>query len=251
MIPSIDISVSGISRHQVRLDVISNNIANVNTTGFKSGRANFKDMLYQAMEPNRSFQKGNGVTISDVSNNFAQGVIQPTGRNLDLAIRGSGFFGVMDDNGKLKFTRDGSFYFDQDGYLVNSSGLKIVDDDESEIEINDINLKEVTINQNGEIFVDNQSESKKIGLFNFTNLSGLIKVGDNLYSDSEVSGELLAGIPGEEGFGEILSGALELSNTDLTDEMANLIITQRGYQANAKAFTTADEVLQNIIELKR
>ncbi|AGL01651.1 flagellar hook-basal body protein [Desulfoscipio gibsoniae] len=251
MIPSMGISVSGISKHQLRLDVISNNIANVNTTGFKSGRANFKDMLYLARESNRFCQSGNGVAVSEISNNFTQGVIQPTGRNLDLAIDGNGFFGVIDDNDELKFTRDGSFHLDAEGYLVNSSGLRVVDDGESEIQIDNDDLEEVQINQNGEIFVGKESTNDIIGLFNFTNLSGLTKVGDNLYSDNEASGERLAGEPGEEGLGVIRSGALEMSNTELTNEMTDLIVTQRGFQANAKVFTTADEVLQGIIELKR
>jgi flagellar hook protein FlgE len=247
------LGVSGMRNHQLRMDVIGNNIANVNTTGFKTSRANFQDALYQAMGANGSCQVGTGIQIAGVSNNFAQGPLQATGRVLDLAIVGNGFFGLVDENGRIKFTRDGSFYLDKDNNIVHSTGLKLVDSSGDAIELDldeGQSHEDITITETGEIFVGGSSQGT-IALYNFNNLTGLTKAGDNLYLDNDISGEPIEGTPGEEGLGLIRSGFLEMSNIDLADELANLIATQRGYQANARVFTTADQVLQETIDLKR
>ncbi|WP_027363323.1 flagellar hook-basal body protein [Desulfotruncus alcoholivorax] len=261
MIRLMSSGVSGMINHQYRMDVIGNNISNENTTGYKSSRATFKDALYQAMGSGGSQQVGTGVDISDISNNFGQGTLEPTGRTLDVAIQGAGFFGVTDSSGKLKFTRDGSFFFDKDGFLRNSSGLNVVRPDGEPINVPELKDREkVQISETGLIYkvdVDPatmepiQTDLDQIGLFNFQNVSALTKTGDNLFLENDRTGERYSNEDGNDGFGTINSGYLEGSNLDIIEELAQLISTQRGYQANAKVFTTADEVLQDIIQLKR
>ncbi|SFQ97060.1 flagellar hook-basal body protein [Desulfoscipio geothermicus] len=261
MIRSLYLGVSGMRNHQIRMDVIGNNISNINTTGFKTSRANFQDTLYQAMgaagNSYSACQVGTGVSIAGVSNNFVQGPLQATGRKLDLGIAGNGFFGVIDDNGnndRLKFTRDGSFFFDKDGILRNHAGLKVVDADENEIQLDlddDQSIEDIEISETGELFIGKESTDKQIGLFNFLNVAGLTRAGDNLFLENDITGERTSNQDGAKGFGIIRSGFLEMSNIDIADELANLIATQRGYQANAKVFTTADEVIQETTQLKR
>lgn len=257
--------MSGMRNHQVRLDIIGNNISNENTTAYKSARADFKDTLYQTIGASGSAkgacQVGTGVGIAGVTNNFEQGPIQPTGRKLDLAVNGAGFFGVLDASGKLKFTRDGSFFFDKDGYLLTASGLNVVGPDEVEIRVEDLYARErAEISETGEIFMAEFDPATgdteyttlgQIGLFNFQNVPGLTKAGDNLFLENNNTGERISNAEGHEGFGAIYSGCLEGANLDIIEELSNLIATQRGYQANARAFVTADEVLQEIIQLKR
>lgn len=256
MIRLMSSGVSGMRNHQVRMDVIGNNISNVNTTGYKTGRADFQDALYQAMGVSGSAgacQVGTGINVGSISNNFNQGPLQATGRLFDLAISGQGFFGVVDDDDNLRFTRDGSFFIDKDGNLVNSSGLQVVDEDEDPIVIEldeDQSLDDVIITKTGEILLDDDSLGT-IGLFNFTNPAGLTRTGDNLFEENDNTGERISNADEPEGFGDILSGYLEMSNIDIADELADLIATQRGFQANAKVFSTADEVLQDIVQLKR
>ncbi|SFF95986.1 flagellar hook protein FlgE [Desulfotomaculum arcticum] len=256
MIRLMSSGVSGMRNHQVRMDVIGNNISNVNTTGYKTGRADFQDTLYQTMGAAGvagGYQIGTGVSVGSVSSNINQGPLQATGRLFDFAISGQGFFGVVDDNDNLMYTRDGSFFIDKDGNLVNSSGLQVVDSDESPIVIEldeDQSLDDISITKTGEIFLDDDSLGT-IGLFSFTNPAGLIRAGDNLFTESENTGDRVSNADEPEGFGQIRSGYLEMANIDIADELANLIATQRGFQANAKTFSTADEILQDIIQLKR
>lgn len=253
MIRSMYLGLSGMRNYQVRLDVVGNNIANSSTTGFKAGRANFKDAMYVAMGANDSCQIGTGLLVSDVSNNFSQGITMFTGRPLDLAIAGNGFFAVRDEESdRLMYTRDGSFFINNEGRIVNASGLFLEGVDEIPEEYS---IEDLIIDENGEVYVidtgGDREEFGQIVLYNFPNVNGLTKIGNNLYLENDISGEAIEGTPGEESFGVIKSGYLENSNIDMAQEMANLIETQRGYQASTKVFTTADEVLQSIIELKR
>jgi len=257
--------VSGMRSHQVRMDIIGNNISNENTTAYKSARADFKDTLYQTIGASGNVkgacQVGTGVGIAGITSNFDQGPLQPTGRKLDLAIKGSGFFGALDTYGNLRFTRDGTFLFDKDGYLLTASGLNVVDPDGEEIRVEDLQTREkVEISETGELFkteFDLQTGETEyttlgqIGLFNFKNVPGLTKTGDNLFLENDNTGERTSNADDPNGFGAIYSGYLEAANLDLIGELSNLIASQRGYQANAKAFITADEVLQEIIQLKR
>ncbi len=250
--------VSGMRNHQVRMDVIGNNISNVNTTGFKTSRANFQDTLYQTMGAAGSAagcQVGTGVAVGSISNNFNQGPLQATGRIFDLGIAGPGFFGVLDASDNLRFTRDGSFFIDREGYLVNAAGLRVVDSNEDPIVIEleeGQSYDDVIITETGEIYIAGEDDPVcTIGLFNFTNPYGLTRAGDNLFMENNNTGERISNEDGPEGFGQIRSGFLEMSNIDIAEELANLISSQRGFQANAKVFTTADEVLQEIVQLKR
>ncbi|MCG8401351.1 MAG: flagellar hook-basal body complex protein [Firmicutes bacterium] len=248
--------VSGMRNHQVRMDVIGNNISNVNTTGYKTGRANFQDTLYQTLGAAGNaagYQVGTGMNVAGVSNNFNQGPLQATGRLLDFAITGPGFFGILDNNDNLRFTRDGSFFIDKEGNLVNSAGLQVVDTDEDAIVIEleeGQSMDDVEVTQTGEIFLDGDSLGT-IGLFNFVNPAGLTRAGNNLFMENNSTGERTSNEDGPEGFGEIRSRYLEMANIDIAEELANLITSQRGFQANAKVFSTADEVLQEVVALKR
>lgn len=272
MIQAIYTSLSGMLNHRTRMDVISNNIANINTTGFKAAQASFQDSLYRTMQAGTAqtnpAQLGLGVTLASVITSFAQGPLQSTGRQLDLAISGNGFFGVKRDGGnageELFFTREGSFSVDKEGYLVNADGLKLVNDNEEPIQL-DVSASKlidtISIANTGEVNVtysDGSTDgSNVIGLFNFTNPNGLLKVGGNLFvynkdADPNPAGEMQSEKkPGQNGLGFILSGYLEMANVDLANELGNMIITQRGYEANAKVFTTSDEVLRETIDLKR
>jgi len=251
--------------HQVRMDTIGNNISNENTTAYKSSRADFKDTLYQTIgasgNANGTCRVGTGVGIASITNNYEQGPILPTGRELDLAINGTGFFGVLDSSDQLRFTRDGGFFFNKDGYLITASGLNVVDPAGEAIQIEDQQAREkVQISETGEIFMTEfdmasgdieRTSLGQIGMFTFQNVPGLNKTGDNLFMENSNTGERLSNEDDYEGFGAILSGNLEGANLDMIAELSNLVATQRGYQANAKVFNTADEILQEIIQLKR
>lgn len=267
MIRSMYSGISGMVNHQTRMDVISNNIANVNTTGFKAGRASFKDALYIALDSSGkekgSFQVGTGINVSGISNDFAQGDLEPTGRKFDLAISGHGFFGVKDsESGRIKYTRDGTFSLDSEGYLVNSLGMRVVAvDNDDGIKLDTELIEDIHISETGEIFKFQRNDNGdltaektilgQIALFDFQNVSGLTKIGNNLFMENNTTGTRYSNEDDSERFGTIHSGYLEMSNIDLAKELTNLITTHRGYQANAKVFATADDVLREIIELKR
>jgi flagellar hook protein FlgE len=278
MIRSLYSGVSGMKSHQVRMDVIGNNIANVNTTGFKGNRANFQDVLYQTLiSPNgpvddtdgagsvNPSQIGLGMTVASISVNMGQGPLQNTGRTLDLAIQGNGFFCVTDGT-NCYYTRNGVFNIDKNGYLVDSYGNLLVDGSGSSGSPGEaIRLGSgtdvvgtISIGPDGTITATNTlgediSPDNKIGLYAFANQDGLRKVGQNYYQEvTATSGEATAIDESAVGtFSIIKSGYLEMSNVDLTDEFANLITTQRGYQANARTITTSDQMLQELLELKR
>lgn len=267
MFRSFFTGMAGMCNHRLRMDVISNNISNLNTSGYKASQASFQDTLYQVLRSaggqSVSSRVGTGVTLAAVTTDFRQGPLQATGRVLDLAINGNGFFGVKEssDSDKLYFTRDGSFFINKEGYLVNANGMYVVGKDEKpiKIEISDkVAINTLSVSRNGEISGELTNGSKfgengslVLGLFNFPNPSGLTRVGNNLLLESPASGARIAGSPGKDGLGMIESGFLEMSNIDLVFELGNLIMTQRGYEANAKVFLTSDEVLKETIDLKR
>lgn len=270
MIRSMYSGVSGMINHQVRMDVISNNIANVNTTAFKAGRTSFKDTLYMALDSTGggrgTSQIGTGVNVSSIYNDFSQGTMQPTGRTLDVAIAGRGFFAVMEgETGRLKYTRDGTFTVDNEGYLINAMGMRLVGFGDDAIQIgegsdSDYTLDDICIDEEGNIFAyertdggttDEKIEIGQIKLFDFHNAAALTKTSDNLYLANNSTGEEYNNEDDPERFGIINSGYLETTNVNLAQELTDLITTHRGYQANARVFTTADEILREIIELKR
>lgn len=269
MIRSLYSGVSGMKNHQVRMDVIGNNIANVNTTGFKSSRANFQDVLYQMVRSGSAgtagalgginpSQVGLGMSVSSITNNMGQGNTQTTGRTLDLAIQGNGWFAVSDGTNTY-YTREGVFYIDSNGDLVNSNGYHLLDSGGSPISFGTDGVATLNISQDGTITAtdlagNDISPAEPIGLAMFLNQEGLERVGQNLFRVSVASGGLVGdalGTPGATGYGTINSGYLEMSNVDLTDEFANMITTQRGYQANARTITTSDQMLQELLDIKR
>ncbi|MDD4334571.1 MAG: flagellar hook-basal body complex protein [Desulfotomaculaceae bacterium] len=268
MIRSLYSGVSGMKNHQVRMDVIGNNIANVNTSGFKSSRANFQDTLYQAIRSGSAAttnalggvnpsQVGLGMSVSSITGNMGQGNTQSTGRTLDLAIQGNGWFAVS-DGANTYYTREGVFYIDDAGNLVNSNGYHLLDSNGSEISLGTDGVATLNISQGGEITgVDLQGNDLgpfTIGLAMFPNQEGLERVGQNLFRQSAASGELIndsLGEPTVGGYGVIRSHYLEMSNVDLTEEFTNMITTQRGYQASARTITTSDQMLEELLNVKR
>ena len=248
MIRSLYSGVSGMKNHQTRMDVTANNIANVNTTAYKSGRVNFKDVLGQTIDGG---QVGSGITIAGIDNNFTQGSQTATGKPTDLYIQGNGFFVVQDVNGVQYYTRDGSFHVDEAGNLVNSLGYGVCDSAGSPITGITPPIDSIRIERNGEIFVNGSTTATAtIGLAQFEDSQKLARQGENLYIYNGTNPPTIAS-PGTSGYGAVISNNLEMSNVDLTDEFANMITTQRGYQANARIITTSDEMLQEVMGLKR
>lgn len=268
MIRSLFSGVSGMKSHQIRMDVIGNNIANVNTVGFKGARCNFQDLLSQSLRsagaPTATTggvnpgQVGLGMTVAGIANNMQQGATQTTGRTLDLAIQGNGYFVIHKNLGDTSsfYAREGIFYMDAAGYLVNSNGYYVCDDTGAEIQLSatPANVSTISISDTGVITVDG-TPGQTIGLAAFANDVGLLKAGQNLYQESGASGAADVSAAGTAGSAlvnsRINSGYLEMSNVDLTDEFVSMIVTQRGYQANARTITTSDQMLQELLELKR
>jgi len=266
MIRSLYSGISGLRNHQVRMDVIGNNIANVNTTGFKSSRANFQDMLSQTLRPANGpaaggsinpAQVGLGMTIAGISLNIFQGALQSTGRVLDVAIQGNGFFIIQKvDGGENFYSREGIFTIDTQGYLVNYNGYYVCNSDGDRIQLSDTpeNIETIVITDTGEVMVNSESVGA-IGLATFPNPEGMEKASQNLYKATAASGEAgiqTAGTPDTAvENSRLASGYLEMSNVDLTEEMTGMITTQRGYQANARVITVSDTLLQELVDLKR
>lgn len=267
---------------QTKMDVIANNIANVSTTGFKTGRVRFEDMISQtntnAQAGINAQQVGLGVQTSAIDTIMTGGSLQSTGRSLDFGIENgdSSFFTVSSDGSteNLAYTRDGGFYTDASGKLVTSSGLSIMGyTTGADGKLNENNLqplkidKEITVNGNTyelqSYNIDSEGvirgsysdgESHVLGqivLTNFSNPDGLEKSGGNLYSRTINSGEPTIGKPGSTGYGKVQSGFLEMSNVDLANEFTEMIITNRAYQANSRSITTSDGMLEELINLKR
>jgi flagellar hook protein FlgE len=255
--------ISGMKNFQTKLDVIGNNIANVNTYGFKKGRVNFKDLVSQsiagASAPGDNLggvnpkQVGLGGQLATIDTVDTQGSLQTTGRSLDLAISGDGYF-VLTDGSNLTYTRSGNFYLDSEGKLVNADG-KHLQGMGGDIII-PANAKSFSIGSDGVVtFVDENSdltEAGQISIAKFSNNGGLEKIGSNEYQETTNSGAPLVDVAdGLYGAGSIVAGALEMSNVDLSEEFTEMIVAQRGFQANTRIITTSDEILQELINLKR
>ncbi|KYG35051.1 flagellar basal body rod protein FlgG [Alkalihalobacillus trypoxylicola] len=278
MLRSMYSGISGMRNMQTKLDTIGNNIANVNTFGFKKGRATFADMMSQELSgatgptANRggvnSSQVGLGMQLSTIDTIHTQGSLQNTSRALDVGISGDGYF-VVQDGDTNYYTRAGNFYLDSEGYLVNGSGLYVLDTEGNNINfsliaggtLDDItagldNIKSFSIGQDGSInIVDSEGEliesDVQIALAKFPNSEGLQKAGDNLYLVTPNSGAPQIFVPGQGGTGSVVAGTLEMSNVDLSEEFTEMIVAQRGFQANSRIITTSDEILQELVNLKR
>ncbi|OCA83831.1 flagellar basal body rod protein FlgG [Pseudobacillus wudalianchiensis] len=261
MLRSMYSGISGMKGFQNKLDVIGNNIANVNTFGFKKGRVTFKDMVSQQISGASGANNGLGGTnpkqvglggqISSIDTIHTQGSLQTTARPLDLSISGDGFF-VLSNGTDTLYTRSGNFYLDAEGNVVNSDGYYLQGEGGGNITIPP-EAQSFSIGADGSITaVGATVDGGPIQLAKFPNPDGLEKAGGNMYRESSNSGEPELGAPGgETGAGKIVSGTLEMSNVDLSEEFTEMIVAQRGFQANTRIITTSDEILQELVNLKR
>ena len=262
MLRSLWNGASGMNAQAQKMDTLANNLANINTIGYKKNQANFQDLVYQALNKignpvnlrtidGTPLQNGVGVKLASNAKLFSQGSLMETNRSQDLAITGKGFFGIQLDSGEIAYTRDGSFQLDSEGYISNSAGRLVL---EPEIRITE-DTKEIAISPTGEIAAVTMDGQRQIigsvPLFNFTNPAGLRGIGQNLFLATDSSGELQKGVPGSEGFGVVRQGFLEMSNVDLAEELSQLIQTQRAYELNSRSIKTADEMWSMANSLKR
>ena len=256
------IASTGMSAQERNVEVISNNIANMRTTGFKRQRAEFEDLLYQQISRAGSstsdqgtmvpagLEIGSGVRTVSTPRVMSQGNVNITERELDVAIRGEGFFMVEMPDGRTAYTRDGSFERDADGTLVNSSGYPI----DPGISIPG-NATAVAIAPNGMVsaYLDNASSATQLGqlqLARFVNKSGLESLGDNLFTETAASGPAQVGVPTADGNGNLLQNYLEMANVNSVTEIADLIAAQRAYEMNARVISGADEMMQATSQLR-
>lgn len=260
---SLYTAATGMLAQQMNIDTISNNLANVNTQGFKKQRVEFQDLLYLNVKPAGTpstrdtrvpvgIQVGEGTRPVATQRIFTQGTIRNTENPLDLLIEGSdGFFKVVRADGEVVYTRDGTFKRDADGNIVNSDGYML----DPQVQIPDDAIS-VSIPADGRILVNliGQEDAVEIGqieLARFVNPAGLEALGHNVYRATSASGEAIEGTPGSAGFPTVAQGSLELSNVDVVDEMVNLIIAQRAYEINSRAVQTADDMMATVTALKR
>ena len=294
MLRSLYSGVSGLKNHQTKMDVIGNNIANINTTGFKSSRVTFQDIYSQTLRPASApgtgfggvnpQQVGLGVSLGSIDTMFTRSAAEYTGSPLDLSIEGDGFF-VVNDRGNNFFTRAGNFTTDAVNNLINANGLivqgwmgtPITGDHDGDAITADVvtgygpldlnpalmtdivmptDYYDITISKTGEIIginaiTQNRDVIGRIASANFNNQNALTKMGNNLYGVSQNSGDPIISAPGEAGTAFVNPSSLEMSNVDLAKEFTDMIITQRGFQANSRIITTSDSLLEELVNLKR
>ena len=253
MLRALHTAASGMEAQQLNIDTIAHNLANINTSGFKLRRAQFQDLLYQNMrqagasntattEIPVGLQVGLGTKPVATESIFSQGDFSSTNNALDMVIQGNGFFQIRQANGQMAYTRNGNFHRNRDGNIVTSDGdlldpqITIPQDQTS-----------ITIGSDGTVSVQqaNQTQSQQVGrieLALFQNPSGLENIGKSLFTSTQASGEATTGTPGENGLGTLLSGYVEQSNVSVVEEMINMIVSQRAYEANSKVIRTADEM---------
>jgi flagellar hook protein FlgE len=277
MLSSLSSGVSGLESFQQDMDVIGNNIANINTTGFKAGTVEFADALSNTLRGASSTsdgeQVGTGVQLTAIDNNWSQGAIESTGVPSQLAINGNGFFEVADPSTPTDIfaTRDGTFSVNSAGYLVTTGGYYVqgtnnvtgatgklqVTTDPAKTGANAVSMIAYTIDSSGKINVQQSDGTTYVAgqvlLTNIVDPQQLISEGNNLYSNLTAAGAGALAAPGSaaSGLGQIQGSALESSNVDLSNEMANLITAQRAFEANSKIITTSNEVLQTLVQMKQ
>ncbi|GAH39556.1 unnamed protein product [marine sediment metagenome] len=255
MLKAFSTAATGMAAQQTMVDSIANNLANINTNGYKRAQVNFQDLLYlKIREAGREIASGvtapsgleigSGVRMASTNKVFTVGELQNTGRALDIAIQGDGFLEVTLPNGDKRYTRDGSIQMDADGQLVNASGYAISPSITIPTEATSID-----IGADGTVSVQTPSGSTAVGtldLYRFPNNAGLSAEGGNLYMETEASGTATAGTAGEEGYGSILSKFLEKSNVEMVNELVNLITAQRGYEINSRCIRVGDMMLRKL-----
>ena len=255
MDPSLRAAASGMMAQQTRTEVISNNLANVNTTGFKRSRAHFEDLLYQTVQGASivgqndvgslpAIQIGRGVKLASVQRLHQQGPVEPTQRPLDLAIEGEGFFQVQLPSGAVGYTRDGTFQISDEGTIVTQQGFTVVPgiaipNDASGITISRSGVISATRGDSGD-----SVELGRIELARFANPAGLLAMGENVYTQTAASGDPVLGFAEEDGMGRILQGYLEGSNVEIVQEMVDMITSLRAYEINSKAIKNSEEMMQ-------
>jgi flagellar basal-body rod protein FlgG len=260
MLRALYSSSAGMQAQQLNLDVIANNLANVNTTGFKKSKIEFQDLLYQTTRAAGAdqgagnllptgLQVGHGSQAVATSKIFTNGELTQTGERLDVAIQGDGFFEVQLPDGGRAYSRDGAFKTGPDGRITTSNGFVL----QGGFQPIPPGTTSITISSNGEVTTDGADgqQNFRIQLVRFANPSGLESLGKNLYRETLASGPPEIGDPGENGFGQLAQGFLEMSNVKVVEEMVNLIIAQRAYEVNSKAVQAADEMMQQSNNLRR
>ena len=262
MIRALWTAATGMAAQQLNIDVISNNLANVNTAGFKKSRVDFQDLLYQTMRPAGTteaqgsqvptgIQVGLGTRPASVTKIFSQGDFQQTGNPLDLVIAGDGFFQVLQPDGTTAYTRDGTFKLDAQGRMVTSDGFAL----QPEITI-PAEATSISVGSDGTVSVTlpGQMQPQELGqiqIAKFLNPSGLSNWGRNLLTATAASGDAIVDTPGLNGLGTLQNGYVEMSNIKVVEEMVNMIVAQRAYEVNSKAIQTADEMLNIANNLRR
>jgi len=259
MLNAFHISASSMQAHQNHVDVIANNLANVNTPGFKKSKVEFKDLMYVELasaqglpvNPDIDDAMGMGTGTAAIEKVFSQGETKATDRDLDMAIQGKGFFELLMPDGDYAYTRTGNLQIDRDGMLVNTDGYPL----SPAIQV-PIDAQNLLITPEGSVKVQLPGEAAlveigQIELADFMNPSGLSPLGDNLYRPSSESGNAFYNDPGEGGLGSLQQGYLEGSNVNMIEELTNMMLAQRGYEMNAKVIQAADDMLGIINNLRR
>ncbi len=262
MIKAMRTAASGMSAQQMNVDVIANNLANVNTTGYKRSKIEFQDILYQKLRSAGvesaagstipvNLEVGYGTKPAATQRTYSMGSLQMTGNPLDMAIEGAGFFQVQMPDGTIAYTRDGSFKMSADGQIVTTDGFFV----QPGITI-PADATEISVAPDGTVavLIPGEAEPQEIGQFEvakFINAAGLQAIGHNLFTQSAASGDPILGTPTLDGYGRINQGYLEMSNVEIVDEMVNMITAQRAYEINSKAIQTSEEMTQIANNLKR
>jgi flagellar basal-body rod protein FlgG len=264
MVRSLWTGASGMIGQQANIDTISNNLANVNTAGFKKMRTDFEDLLYQTIKTAGTpatedtvvpvgMQMGHGVKLAATQRMFSQGALQNTENVYDMAIQGEGFFRIQMYDGTYAYTRDGAFKVDSDGRLVTSNGYWVLPDI---IMPENFLPQTIAVTKDGRVSVkipntDDPVDVGRIELYRFPNPVGLTAVGENLFKVTNASGDPIAGRPGYEGMGQVIHKFLEMSNVSVVREMVDLIVAQRAYEFNSRTIQTSDNMLGTATSLKR
>ncbi|MBE0535202.1 MAG: flagellar basal-body rod protein FlgG [Phycisphaerae bacterium] len=260
MLRAFSTAATGMDAQQTMVDSIANNLANINTNGFKRSNVNFQDLLYLKLrEAGREVSSGvtapagleigSGVRMASTNKIFTIGELQSTGNDYDLAIQGDGFFQVQMPNGDLRYTRDGAFMKDANGRLVTAGGHVV-----SPAVTIPQDATTVDVALDGTVSVETSTGNQVVGtieLYRFANAAGLSSEGGNLYRETEASGSAVSGTPGEQGYGSILSKYVEKSNVQMVSELVNLITAQRGYEINSRCIRVGDNMLRELNQLIR
>jgi flagellar basal-body rod protein FlgG len=253
-------AATGMEAQELNLNTIANNLANVNTPGFKRSKIEFQDLLYSKPRAAGAdsgsgnlvptgIEVGNGTKVAATSKVFTQGQVAQTGQNLDLAIQGDGLFEVTQADGTIAYTRDGSFKLNSSGQVVTADGLPVG----SGFQTIQTGASSINISSTGYVTVNGPSgpQNFQLTLSRFPNESGLESLGGNLYGETPASGAPQTGQAGQAGFGNIQQGYLEASNVNIVEEMVNLITAQRAYEINSKSVQASDNMLQNVANMKQ